>query len=65
MPDDAGVVRPCWQLLVGMMEQAAWRELLFADISAIILFRRLHVLVEVLARPQARRQAAPSHAPCA
>ena len=46
-----GAWRPCHELLFEMMERDEWKELLFADISALILFRRLHVLVELLARP--------------
>ena len=34
-----------------MMAEPAWASLLFADISALCIFRRLHVLVELLARP--------------
>lgn len=49
--EDSGEWRPCQELLFDMMARDEWRGLLFADISALILFKRLHVLVEVLARP--------------
>ena len=33
--DDAGVLRPCHELLFDMMARAEWKQLLFADISAL------------------------------
>ena len=33
--DDAGVLRPCHELLFGMMARPEWEQLLFADISAL------------------------------
>ena len=48
-PDDHGAVRPCWELLLEMMREPKWRHLLLADISAIIIFKRVHVLKALLA----------------
>ena len=49
--DDAGEWRPCVELLFEMMAEPAWRDLLFADISAMTIFKRLHALVLPLERP--------------
>ena len=45
-PDDDGRRVSCWELLLRMMGEAEWRELLFADISALVIFKRVHVLLQ-------------------
>jgi len=51
-PDDDGRQVSCWQLLLRMMDEPEWKELLFADISALIIFRRVPVLLQA---PRPRR----------
>ncbi len=49
--DERGARRECFDLLLGMMAEPRWEKLLFADISAIITFRRVAKLVELLTHP--------------
>ena len=50
--DDDGIERPCWEILLQMMLEPRYEGLLFADISALTMFKRLHVLKFVLEHPE-------------
>ena len=50
--DDAGVRCSCFDLLMGMMGQPQWEALLFADISALTIFKRAAKLRALLERPE-------------
>jgi len=50
--DDDGKRSENFNLLLGMMENPAWKQTLFADISAMTIFKRLPKLVSLLEHPE-------------
>ena len=50
--DDDGSRRECFDLLMKMMAEPSWEPLLFADISALVIFRRLKYFGRILDQPQ-------------